>query len=186
MAGFRAAKRYAKGLLDFSLETGNSEVIHREMKELKSAVQSNRELAQFLNSPVLDSKRKNLIAKEIFKDFSPTTQHFIQLVINQRREGNLKEIAQQYTALFNKLNKVHIAEVTSAVQLDDAMVQEIVQEAKTQMGADYTYEIDNKINPDLIGGFILRVGDKQVDSSIRSKLNRLKKEFDINDYVPKF
>ena len=74
----------------------------------------------------------------------------------------------------------------TAVQLDDAMVQEIVQEAKTQMGADYTYEIDNKINPDLIGGFILRVGDKQVDSSIRSKLNRLKKEFDINDYVPKF
>ncbi len=186
MAGFRAAKRYAKGLLDFSLETGKAEEINREMKELRSAIQSNRELAQFFSSPVLDSKRKNLIAKEIFKDFSPIAQNFIQLVITHRRETNLREIANQYSILYNRINNIHKAEVTSAIQLDDVMVQEIVGKAKETIGSNYSYEIENKVDPNLIGGFILRVGDKQVDSSVRSKLTRLKKEFDKNEYIPKF
>lgn len=185
MAGFRAGKRYAKGLLDFALETGKAEEINQEMKELKSAIQSNRELAQFFSSPVLDAKKKNLIAKEIFKDFSPIAQNFIQLVITHRREIHLRDIASQYSILYNKLNKIHKAEVTSAVQLDEAMVQEIVNQAKEMMGANYTYEIENKVDPSLIGGFILRVGDKQIDSSISSKLTRLKKEFDKNEYIPK-
>src|SRR5690606_13737041 len=111
------------------------------------AIHSNRELAQFFNSPVLDSRRKNQIAKEIFKDFSPITQNFIQLVISHRRETNLREIANQYALLYNKINNIHKAEVISAVELDGAMVQEIVDKAKQAVGADYSYEIENKVDP---------------------------------------
>ncbi len=186
MAGFRAAKRYAKGLLDFALETNKAAEINQEMMELKSALQSNRELSQFLSSPVLDSRRKNQIAKEIFKDFSPITQNFIQLVITHRRETGLKEIASLYTTLYNRLNHIHKVEVTSATQLDDSMIDQIVEKAKQAIGDGYSYEVENKIDADLIGGFVLRVGDKQIDSSIRSKLSRLKKEFDKNEYIPKF
>jgi|SRR5690606_268569 len=186
MAGFRAAKRYAKGLMQFATEVNQAQQINQEMIDLKNALNNSRELAQFLNSPVLDSKKKNAVATEIFKDFSKPTQNFIQLVINQGRGGNLKEIAVQYHDLYNKLNNVHTAEIVSAVELDDATVQQIVEHAKQTIGSDYTYEVENKIDPNLIGGFILRVGDKQVDGSVRTKLNRLKKEFDKNEYIPKF
>lgn len=186
MAGFRAAKRYAKGLMQFAVETNQADKINQEMTDLKNAMENSRELAQFLNSPVLDAKKKNVIAKEIFKEFSQTTQNFIYLVINQGRGGFLKEIAIQYHDLYNKLNNIRKADVVSAIQLDDAMVQQIVDQAKQTMGAGYSYEIENKVDPNVIGGFILRVGDKQIDSSVRSKLTRLKKEFDKNEYIPKF
>lgn len=186
MAGFRAAKRYAKGLMQFAAEINQASQINQEMVDLKNALNDSRELTQFLNSPVLDAKRKNVIAKEIFKDFSQPTQNFIQLVINQGRGSGLKDIAIQFNELFNKLNNIRKAEVVSAVKLDDSMVQQIVDQAKQTMGAEYSYEIENRVDPNLIGGFILRVGDKQVDSSVRSKLNRLKQEFDKNEYIPKF
>lgn len=186
MAGFRAAKRYAKGLMQFATEINQAPQINQEMIDLKNALNNNRELVQFLNSPVLDAKRKNAIAKEIFKDFSQPTQNFIQLVITHGRGNSLKEIAVQFSDLYNKLNNIRKAEVVSAVQLDDSMVQQIVDQAKQTMGSEYSYEIENRVDPNLIGGFVLRVGDKQVDSSVRSKLNRLKQEFDKNEYIPKF
>lgn len=186
MAGFRAAKRYAKGLIQFANESNQAEKINHEMMDLKNAVQSSRELAQFLGSPVLDSKKKIQISNEIFKDFSPVSQNFVKLVLNQGRGDILKEIASQYTELYNKQNNINTAEVISAVALDDAMIQEIVEKAKQKIGADSSFSIENKVNPEIIGGFILRVGDKQIDSSVRSKLNRLKKEFDKNEYIAKF
>lgn len=185
MAGFRAAKRYAKGLMQFATEINQAQQINQEMVDLKNSLNNSRELSQFLNSPVLDAKRKNVIAKEIFKDFSQPTQNFIQLVINQGRGGHLNEIAIQYNELYNSLNNIRKADIVSAVQLDDAMIQQIVDQAKQTMGADYSYEIENKIDPSLIGGFTLRVGDKQIDASVKSKLTRLKKEFDKNEYIPK-
>lgn len=185
MAGFRAAKRYAKGLMQFVTETGKGAEVNQEMTDLKNSIQSSRELAQFLSSPVLDSRRKNEIAKELFKGFSPTTQNFIKLVIDQRREGLLKQIASQFNNLYDYSNNIRTAEVITATELNDGLVQEILDKAKSTMGENYSYKIENKVNPDLIGGFILRVGDKQIDSSLRSRLNKLKKEFEINDYVAK-
>ncbi len=185
MAGFRAAKRYAKGLMQFANESGKAAEINQEMVDLKNSIQSSRELAQFLSSPVLDSRRKNEIAKELFKGFSPASQNFIKLVIDQRREGLLKQIASQFNELYDQSNNIRTAEVITATELNEGLIQEILEKAKSTMGANYSYKIENKINPDLIGGFILRVGDKQIDSSVRSRLNKLKKEFDINDYVAK-
>lgn len=186
MSGFRAAKRYAKGLMDFAVETGNAAQINQEMKDLKKSIQDSRELSSFLNSPVLDSRRKNEIAKEIFKDFSPATKNFIYLVIRQGRERGLKEIASQFQELYNQRNNIRIADVITATDLNRTLVDEILESAKKSIGTQYEYQIQNKIDPSLIGGFILRVGDKQIDASVRDKFNRLKKEFDINDYVPKF
>ncbi|MDD3771299.1 MAG: ATP synthase F1 subunit delta [Weeksellaceae bacterium] len=185
MVGFRAAKRYAKGLMQFATEIGKSSEINQEMIDLKNSIQNSRELAQFLSSPVLDSRRKNEIAKELFKNFSPATQNFIKLVIGQRREGLLRQIATQFNALYDYSNNIRTAEVISASELNDELIQEILNKAKAKMGENYSYKIENKVNPDLIGGFILRVGDKQIDSTVRASLNKLKKEFDINDYVAK-
>lgn len=186
MAGVRAAKRYAKGLIQFANESNQADSINQEMKDLMKSIQGSRELAQFLASPVLDAKRKNQIGKELFKGFSQTTQNFIHLIINQKRGTMLMEIASQYTELYNSQNNISIAKVTSAAPLDDSMIQQILQLAKEKMDATTTYSIESKVDPKLLGGFILRVGDKQIDSSLRSRLTRLKKEFSKNEYLPKF
>jgi len=184
MAVFRGAKRYAKGLMQFAVETGQAKQINDEMIDLKKTLEGSRELNAFLSSPIFDSKRKVEVAKELFKSFSPAVQNFIRLVINHRREKGLKEIAKQYIDLYNQLNNIRVAEIITATELNDSLIQEIVAKAKETVG-DYTYEIDSKVDPSLIGGFVLRVGDKQIDTSIKSRLNLLKKEFDKNEYIPK-
>src|SRR5690554_1597310 len=123
MAGFKAATRYAKGLMQFAQETGQAQVINQEMVDVRNAIESSRELAQFLESPLLDSKRKNTIAKEIFKGFSPSTQNFITLVINQRREKWLKQIAKQFNDLYDFINNTRTAEIITATPLDDSLIQ---------------------------------------------------------------
>lgn len=185
MAGIRAAKRYAQGLIQFANESNQAEKVNQEMIDLKKSIEGSRELSVFLASPILDTKKKNIIGAELFKDFSQVTKNFIQLVINQGRGDILGQITEQYTHLYNRQNNISVAEIISAVELDEAMIQEIVSSAKNTLGSDNTFEIDSKVDPDLLGGFILRVGDKQIDSSVRSKLNRLKKEFDKNEYIPK-
>ncbi len=155
------------------------------MINLKDSIKGSRELTAFLASPVLDSKRKNIIGAELFKDFSPVTQNFIKLVVNQGREKLLREISSQFTHLYNAQNEISILEITSAVELDDEMMKEIIEAAKIKINTKDSFEIESKVDPDILGGFILRVGDKQIDSSVRSKLNRLKKEFDKNEYIPK-
>jgi|SRR5690554_246414 len=186
MAGIRAAKRYAKGLMQFVNETTQSEKINQEMIDLKNSIHASRELRNFLASPVLDNKRKVSIAKELFKGFSQVSQNFIELVINHGRGDILREIAQQYNFLYNKQNNITTAEFVSAIPFDSNMVNSIMMDAKQKLADNSTFNIETKIDPELIGGFVLRVGDKQIDSSIRSKLNRLKKEFDKNDYIVKF
>ncbi len=186
MAGIRAAKRYAKGLMQFVLETNQAEKVNQEMIDLKNSINGSRELSNFLASPVLDAKRKVTISKELFKSFSPVVQNFIELVINHGRGDILKEIAAQYTVQYNKNNNITTAEFISAVPFDSEMVNSIVSKAKEKLGDNSTINVETKINPELIGGFILRVGDKQIDTSIREKLNRLKKDFDKNDYIAKF
>lgn len=186
MASVRAAKRYAKGMMQFATEQGKTEEVNREMIDLKNSIANSRELNQFLHSRALDPKRKNQIADELFKGFSPAMRHFIKLVINNNREGALKAIAEEYTRQYNEDNRVRTAKVVSAVELDKELIDRILEKSKELMGSGYTYEIENEVKPDLIGGFILTVGDKQIDTSVKTRLQKLKKEFHINDYIPKF
>src|SRR5690606_7332525 len=106
MSGVRAARRYAKGLMLFANETNQAEQINREMIDLRESIKESRELAAFLASPVLDSKRKNAIGAELFKDFSPVVQNFIKLVVNQGRERYLRDISSQFTLLYNAQNRI--------------------------------------------------------------------------------
>lgn len=186
MAGIRAAKRYAKGLMQFAVETSQADRLNQEMIDLKNSIQESRELSSFLASPVLDAKRKVAISKELFKDFSVVSKNFIELVINQGRGDILRDIAIQFSEQYNKNHNITTAEFISAIPFDTEMVNNIVMEAKQKLGDTSTINIETKVNPELIGGFVLRMGDKQIDSSIKSKLNRLKKDFEKNDYITKF
>lgn len=185
MAHYRVAKRYAKGFMDFLSGTGKEEIILAEMKQLKELVQQNRDLKNFFGSPVLDYKKKTAIMNNIFGSFSTESRTFLSLVIRQGRSEAIADIAAEYIELYKHNHGIKNAVITSARPLEQEQINAIVQKAKSGLPEGSTIEVENKVNPDLIGGFVLRLDDKQFDGSIRTKLQNIKKEFDSKHYIPK-
>ena len=179
MSTSKVAKRYAKGLLDFTTEAGNTEAVFNEMKDVVKIMTESKELNQFLNTPFIDAKKKITVADDIFKAFSPVVQNLIKLTIKQGRESQLKNIAQAF------INKVEDQKGTKRVSLviATALSQEIINDiikASGMINPNADFDIETTIRPEILGGYILRVGDQQIDASVRSKLNHIKKEFQLN------
>lgn len=179
MGTTKVAKRYAQGLLDFTKETGNTELIFHEMQDVAKTIADSKELQSFFATPIIDTRKKQMIAKEIFSRFSPTTQNMVSLVIKQGREQYLENIAQEYIKSVEELNGVQKIILTTAEELSPQGVEQIM---KSSSLVDNTrqYQVKSIIKPELIGGYILRVGDKQVDNSVKTQLNNLRKEFQLN------
>ncbi|MDO5655645.1 MAG: ATP synthase F1 subunit delta [Flavobacteriaceae bacterium] len=185
MAHYRVAKRYAKGMMDFLAQTGKEDVVMNEMKQLQELTSANREFKTFLASPVLDYKKKTQILRNILEPFSEETKTFLALITRQGRSEAIGDIASEFIKLYKKNHKIKNAVITSATPLSDDQIKAIVEKAKASLPADTKIEVENKINPALIGGFILRLDDQQFDASIKTKLNQIKKEFDSKHYIPK-
>lgn len=186
MAGFRAAHRYAKGLMEFANGACQTDVVYAEMNDVRKVIKENDDLRVFLNSPVIDAKKKVAVLSEIFKSLSKTSQTFISLVVRHGRENILSKIADQFISLYDLANNIVTAEITSAVQLDQNTIDNIVAKAKQTLATNSQVKVENKIDASLIGGFVLKIGNNQVDSSIKTKLATLKKDFLKNEYIPKF
>lgn len=175
----KVAKRYAQGLLDFTQESGNTASVFAEMKDVVKIINDSKELKNFFASPIIDAKKKANAANEIFAKFSPVSKNVISLVIKQGRESHLQDIAQEFINKVEDMQGVQRVSLTVASRLSQKNVEDII---KSTSLVDHTKNYDLKVlvNPELIGGYILRVGDQQVDTSVRTKLNQVKKEFQLN------
>ena len=186
MAGFRAANRYAKGLMQYALEANQTDIVYAEMNEIVKIIKSSDDLRVFLNSPIIDAKTKEATLAQVFNSFSKVSQTFISLVVRQGRENILSKIAEQFITIYDIMNNIVTAEITSAVELDQPTIDKIVAKAKQGLEPNAQVKVVNKIDTSLIGGFVLKVGNTQIDSSIKTKLASLKKEFLNKDYIPKY
>lgn len=175
----KVAKRYAQGLLEFAQDSSLRETLFQEMKDVIKIHQESRELKTFLASPVVDSKKKLQVAGEVFKNFSLEAKNFINLIIRQGREAHLELIAKEYINKLEELSGVQRATLTTASSLSQEVVEDIVRKSNL-VNPNAKYDLDVEVNPELLGGYILRVGDQQIDVSVRSKLNQIKKEFQLN------
>lgn len=176
MAGLRTANRYAKGLTKFAKEEGQLEAVYQEMKDVSNTISKSDDLQSFLASPVFDVKKKLAVLDQVFVAFSSTTKKFIALTVNQGRENILAEIADEFVRQYNNQNNIVSAEVTSAVELDQNTLDKLIAKAKESLPADAKINLVNKVDASLIGGFVLRIGNQQIDTSVKSKLATLKKE----------
>ena len=175
----KVARRYAQGLLDFAQESGQTDTVFSEMKDVVKIMGESPELNRFFQTPFIDYKRKTVAAEEIFKGFSPVSQNIIRLVIKQGREGQLKNIAQEFINKVEDLNGVQRITLTTAAQLSQKSVGDILKSTNL-VNQGRAFDINTIIDPEILGGYILRVGDQQVDASVRSKLSQIKKEFQLN------
>lgn len=174
----KVAKRYAQGLLDFTQESGNTDSVFGEMKDIVKIMSSSKELNQFVNTPIIDSRKKEAIALEIFKDFSPVAKNIIRLVIKQGREAQLKNIAQEFINKVEDIKGTQRITLVSATALSQDNINKIIADSK--MVNVSNYDLETIIKPEILGGYILRIGDQQIDASVRTKLGNIKKEFQLN------
>ena len=174
----KVAKRYAQGLLDFTQESGNTESVFNEMKDIVKIMSQSKDLNQFFDTPIIDSRKKEAIALEIFKDFSPVAKNIIRLIIKQGRESQLKGIAQEFINKVEDIKGTQRISLTSASKLSEQNIQKIIADSK--MVNVTNYDLETIIKPEILGGYILRVGDQQIDASVRTKLSNIKKEFQLN------
>ena len=182
MAQIKVASRYAKSLLSLVAEKGNMEEAFKDMTLIQKTCSENRDLVVLLRSPVVNTEKKVSILNTVFeKNVGKVTLLFINLITKNRREGALPEIADAFVSQYKAMKGITTAVVTSATVLADDAKKKIQDLVQKEVGG--TVEIVMEINPELIGGFILRIGDKQLDTSILSKIGDLRQEFKNNSFV---
>ncbi|PTT74944.1 MULTISPECIES: ATP synthase F1 subunit delta [Chryseobacterium] len=175
----KVAKRYAQGLLDFTNESGQTATVFSEMKDVVKLMNESQDLKKFFLTPYIDSKKKIEVAKEIFKGLSASSQNLITLVIRHGRENQLKNIAQEFINKVEDISGVQRVTVTSATQLSKENLDQILRNSNL-VNTNANFDLQINVKPEILGGYILRVGDQQIDASVKSKLNSIKKDFHLN------
>ncbi|TXC85288.1 ATP synthase F1 subunit delta [Luteibaculum oceani] len=184
MGQIKVASRYAKSLLDLAQENKASEAVKADVLLVASAITENKDLELLLKSPIIREDKKVKILSEIFNEkISPLTLQFIQLLAKKGRESLLLEICNSFTNLYRKANDIQKLTIISAVKLDESTKKEILSRVQPD---GMTLEIEEQINPELIGGFIVKLDDKQIDASVLGSFRKLKKDFKNNPFVANF
>ena len=182
MQGTRVAARYAKSFIDLSSEQGVLEQSYTDMKIISALCKSNHDFLSFLKSPLIKTDKKQAVLKQVFEGkLNKVTDAYIQLITSKKREIYLQEIALEFINQYKEKKKILTAVVTTANGIDDVIRKKVMQIVKGVGNSDVV--LDEKINKDIIGGYILRVGDKQMDASIASKLNILRRTFKENPFI---
>ncbi|QNK62480.1 ATP synthase F1 subunit delta [Pedobacter sp. PAMC26386] len=176
MSENKAASRYAKSLIDLSTEQNALEEMRNDMVLIEQVIDQNSELEAILQNPVIPLDKKYSILDGIFgKSVHAITRSYLKLLVSKGRAAILFDTTRAFVRQYNAIKGIVTAEVISAIALTDANKAEIISVVKKEIGANQVI-ITEKISDKLIGGFILKVGDKQFDASIAGSLNKLKKE----------
>ncbi|AEV33343.1 ATP synthase F1 subunit delta [Owenweeksia hongkongensis] len=178
-------RRYAKSLLDLSIEQNKLEESMKDMDYVMKVIASSRDLRVLLKSPIVNADKKEAILVNLFQgQISDLTFKFINIILSKGRESQLEGIAHGFLNLYRKNKGIEEAVVTSAVELSEAQRNDIREKLKGITGN--SIEITEMIDPSIIGGVKIRVGDKQYNGSIAYQLDQLKRQFESNQYIADF
>lgn len=164
---------YAEALMSLAQSNDLVERLSEDVAAVLNLLKESPELDQFLSSPIVKGDDKKAVLERIGgEQFHPYMISFLKILVDRRRIIFLEGICTYYQALLRKLNQTVLAEVTSAVELSEAQKQSVREKAIALTSA-HQVELDTKIDPDLIGGVIIKVGSQVVDASIRGQLRRI-------------
>lgn len=181
MRPVRLSARYAKALFSLAEEQGIIENIYRDMSVLSSVCETNTDFKKTMQSPIIKSEKKFSILKSLFeKDFNKTTILFFGIITKKRRDNIIDEISHQYVKLYREWKGIKTAHFCAAVSIEKETEQQIKQILQEQTNSEI--ELITQTKPDLLGGFILSMEGYQIDSSVKKKIQQLKKEFKLNIY----
>ncbi|MDB5136193.1 MAG: atpH [Mucilaginibacter sp.] len=176
MSELTVATRYAKSIIDLAEENKNLEEIKKDMVLFSQTLRANHELQAVLANPIIGHAKKVRILEAIFGGkINKVTDSFFKIMVNKSRAEVLYATAKEFINQYNIIKHIVRAYVTSATPLSEENKKKVIAELQSAIGG--SIELHTKVDADLIGGFVLTVGDRQVDTSISSSLNRLKQDF---------
>jgi ATP synthase F1 delta subunit len=167
------ARVYASALFESAKEGGKLDAIREQLGAFAEALAENKEMQLFFFSPYFSSAEKEAGLKKAVSDVEPQLLNFLELLIEKHRMPVLFRIRRQFDALWAKENKRLGVVVTSAVELDPEIAAKIGSEIEEQTGNKV--ELESRVDPDILGGLVVQVGNMVLDTSIRNRLEKLRK-----------
>lgn len=181
----RLATRYAKSLIDLAMERGELEKVYADMQWINAVCKSNKDFVNLLRSPIITGDTKKKILEAVTTGhISEMTAGFNRLLITKGRESNLPEISQAFISAYKEKKNIHTIKLTTAAAVTDTVKNAIIAQVKKSAGFE-NVELEEKVDADLIGGFVLQVGDQLVDASVAYDLKAIAKQFENNDFIYK-
>ena len=168
------AEVYARSLFEVAKEHDVLDRVHDELGEFAEALSDNRSLQVFLFSPYFSSEEKRQGVRKIVTDADERFGNFLELLAERHRMPALFRIQREFDALWADEHQLLPVTVTSAVELDEGLVEEIGKQIQEQTGRKV--ELSSNVDPDVLGGLMVRVGNMVLDDTVRNKLERLRKE----------
>lgn len=183
MVHSRAASRYVKSLLGLAVEKKVLDEVHRDMLLFSKVCDENRSFELLLQNPIIRHHKKLEILQKIFKGkVQSLTMSFLDIITRKNRESILADIAKEFHNAYNTYKGIGKATVITHVPLDASLRAEFEKLAK-HYSEKKEVELTEKVDSDMIGGFVLNVGDRQLDASIKNKIKTLKLKFSQNPYI---
>src|SRR5262245_9640440 len=167
------ARVYATALFEAAKDRGKLDAIRDQLGQFVDALNQNRELQLFLFSPYFSSGEMIDGLKRAVSDAEPEFLNFLELLLEKGRMPVIFRIRRQYEERWNRENKRLGATVTSAIELDPEVTKRIAAEIEEQTGN--TVELESRVDPDILGGLVVQVGNMVLDTSIRNRLDKLRK-----------
>ena len=174
MASTRAAIRYAKAILEIAIDKSAEKAVSDDMFSIATTLQNNLELSTFIQNPTIKVEVKESALLAIFADVNQVTKSLFHLLFENKRFEILEAVATEYNKVFDEMNGVETATVITAIAMTPELEAKVL--AKIETFSDKKITIKNTIDESIIGGFILRIGDKQYNASVANRLQVLKRE----------
>jgi ATP synthase F1 delta subunit len=168
------ARVYAESLFEVAKEKGKLDEVHEQLDEIADALESDRDLQVFFFSPYFSSSEKREGIGKAISGAEDELVNFLELLAEKHRMPALFRIRKRFDELWAKENQRLAVTVTSAIELDDAVVKSIGDEIERKTGQ--TIDLSSRVDDSIIGGLVLQVGNRVLDASIRNRLDKLRKE----------
>jgi F-type H+-transporting ATPase subunit delta len=169
-----AQRIYAEALFGAAKDAGRLEQVNEAFADLAAAMAESRELQAVLRNPQLESTAKSAILADLAGDDEPLLTHFLQVVAEKGRAGELEDIAKEFERLMAREERRLTVELTTARELTDSEAEAILKQIEEAAGRKV--EATRSVDPDLVGGIVLQAGTLRVDASVRGRLERLRHE----------
>jgi F-type H+-transporting ATPase subunit delta len=173
MKDFKVAGRYAKSLFDLAVEKGKLQEVFQDFSDLNQSIKNNKQLHTMLKSPVVPAYLKAKVLNQAFSsEFDNISMQYIELIVDKRREHLLPEIAWLLDQFYHEHMGIVKATVTSATEMGDENIATLRKSLENSLKKKIV--LNSKVDESLIGGFVLRVADNQIDASLRTGLNEIR------------
>lgn len=168
------AQVYARSLFEVAQEQGKLDVVREELGQITEALEENAELRLFFYSPYFSTDEKRDGLRRTVTDADPVVMNVLDILVENHRLPVLPRMRREYERRWREANNLLPVTVTSAVELDDAVIERIGDEIGRQTGR--TVELTREVDPSIVGGFVVRVGNAILDASIKNRLDNLRKQ----------